>query len=390
MHIVFLTHPAFLGSQSMPRFAAMLVQGMQQRGHQTEIWTPKPIFYKLPIPNILKKWAGYIDQYIVFPAHVRRRLKSNPANTLFVFTDHALGPWVPLLAHRPHVIHCHDFLAQRSALGQIPENPTSSSGQQYQAYIRKGYQKGKNFISVSERTRTDLHEMLGYKPTISEMVYNGLNQDFEMHNTQTARMAVSKETDISTTKGYLLHVGGNQWYKNRTGVIQAYNAWRSNFKKTLPLLMVGIMPNSKLMDEFNKSPYKQDIHFLTDKSDAFIKQVYSGASVFFFPSLAEGFGWPIAEAMASGSPVITTHEAPMTEVGGTASFYVPRKQYHENIYDWAIQAASKINEILNLTLYEREEAVAAGVVNARRFDTEKSLNAIEDIYKRILSQNIKY
>src|SRR5690606_565450 len=116
MNIVFFAHPHFLGQQSMPRFARMLSEGMKEQGHKVEIWMPKPVFYNLPFLTILKKWMGYIDQFIIFPSQVKKRLHVCPDDTLFVFTDHALGPWIPMVAHRHHVIHCHDFLAQRSAM----------------------------------------------------------------------------------------------------------------------------------------------------------------------------------------------------------------------------------------------------------------------------------
>ena len=385
MRIVFFTHPSFLGSQSMPRFAAMLEQGMQQRGHTTEVWTPEAFFYKLPLPAGLKKWMGYIDQYIRFPAQVRKRLRTYPADTLFVFTDHALGPWIPLVANRPHVIHCHDFLAQRSALGQIPENPTSASGKKYQEYIRKGYQQGKNFISVSNKTRQDLHTLMGYTPACSKMVYNGLTQNFEVADSQKAQHAIAKETGIDTSNGYLLHIGGNQWYKNRPGVIQIYNEWRSKAQTVMPLLLIGGTPNAKLKDEFERSPYNDSIHFLTGKSDEFIRQAYSGASVFLFPSLAEGFGWPVAEAMASGCPVITTDEAPMTEVGGSAAFYIQRKA--ANASAWAKSAAIILNKVLNLTTAERAEVVKNGINNAGRFDASKALTQIETVYANVLESS---
>jgi glycosyltransferase involved in cell wall biosynthesis len=387
MRIVFFTHPPFLGSQSMPRFATMLTQGMQQLGHSTEVWTPQAFFYKLPLPASLKKWMGYIDQYIRFPAQVRKRLQTYSADTLFVFTDQALGPWIPLVVNRPHVIHCHDFLAQRSALGQIPENPTSASGKKYQQYIRKGYQQGKNFISVSNKTRQDLHELMGYTPTCSKMVYNGMNQSFGVADVQTARSAVNKETGIDVSKGYLLHIGGNQWYKNRPGVIQIYNEWRNLTQTALPLLMIGAAPNPKLLEEHERSLYKNDIHLLTGKSDAFIKQAYNGASVFLFPSLAEGFGWPIAEAMASGCPVITTDDAPMTEVGASAAFYIPRMAAGTNAATWAKNAALTVNKVMNLTPAERSEVVKNGLNNAGRFGASKALTQIETIYKDVLSSS---
>lgn len=388
MNLIFFTHPQFLHHQSMPRFSNMLVDGMVQRGHTVDVWFPRPNFYNIPVKGVLKKWLGYIDQYIIFPLAIRNRIRKLSPDTLFVFTDHALGPWVPLVADRPHVIHCHDFLAQQSALGKIAEHSTSWTGRQYQRMIRNGYSKGRNFISVSKNTRTMLHQFLPALPQRSEVVYNGLNQAFEpAPDPHYARAMLGNETGLNLTHGYLLHVGGNQWYKNREGVIEIYNAWRTLENLRLPLLLVGEIPNTMLMDVHAKSPYKADIHFLSNVDDKILREAYVGASVFLFPSKAEGFGWPIAEAMASGSPVITTNDAPMTEVAGDAGFLIPRKPTDKSLANtWALEAAQRIHEILKLSSEERHKVIRAGLNNAKRFDTQTALDRIAKIYTEILQQ----
>ncbi|WCT13837.1 glycosyltransferase [Mucilaginibacter jinjuensis] len=385
MHIVFLTHPTFLGSQSMPRFAKMLVDGMTQAGHKVEVWAPQPKVYDLPLPSSLKKWAGYIDQYIIFPAWMKKTIKNYDADTLFVFTDHALGPWVPLAANRPHVIHCHDFLAQRSAQGEIAENPTSYTGKKYQSYIKQGYKAGKNFISVSRKTQEDLHRFLGFVPAVSEVVYNGLNTFFKPANISEARAVIGNEIGVTLTNGYLLHVGGNQWYKNRIGVIEIYDAWRKNSNNNLPLVMIGAPANGKLKECYNASPYSEDIYLLTGKDDSFVKQAYIGASVFLFPSLAEGFGWPIAEAMASGIPTITTSEGPMNEVGGDAAFYISRRPL-TNSGAWAEDASSILSDVISLNEAGRENAIDAGLEHVKQFDMKIAIRQIEGIYQDVLGR----
>ncbi len=382
LNLVFFTHPSFLPSQSMPRFAAMLTKGMQERGHKVETWSPQPRFYQLPVPQSLKKWMGYLDQYLFFPKQVRARLKTTPADTLFVFADQALGPWVPLVKNRPHVIHCHDFLAQRSALGEIPENPTSKSGQQYQAYIRKGYQQGQHFISVSQKTAEDLHRFLGKPPLTSEVVYNGMNRLVHVADVPTARRGVGEIVQRDLTNGYLLHVGGNQWYKNREGVIAIYHSWRQLGKGTLHLLLVGAPPNAALTAARAASPYREDIFCLPGLTDEAVQAAYAGAALFLYPSLAEGFGWPIAEAMAAGCPVVTTGEAPMTEVGGDAAVYIPRKPANaDDQSQWAAQCAQTVDQLLSLTPEQRRTMVEKGFRNVERFNTAASLDRIEAIYR---------
>ncbi len=382
MHIIIFAHPAFVSSQSMPRYAVWLKKGMESRGHMVQIWSPEPVFYKIPSPSVLKKWLGYIDQYLVFPLKVKRQIVKQPNDTLYVFADHALGPWVPLVKHYPHVVHCHDFLAQRSALGEIAENKTSKTGRWYQAFIRKGYQQGKNFISISKKTQYDLHRFLGHTPQLSEVVYNGLTQKFKPAEEITVlRKALSQSLNLPLQEGYILHVGGNQWYKNKKGVIGLYTVWRSKSKKKLPLILVGKV-NSEIDQMSKKSEYYKDIYALKDVSDDIVKKLYAGASVFLFPSLAEGFGWPIAEAMASGCPVITTDEAPMTEVGGDAAYYIKRMKIGED-EEWALKGNAEVEKVLCLNEEDRARVIDQGLDNVRRFDSDFSLDKIEEIYLRI-------
>lgn len=391
MKIVIFTHPSFHGSESMPRFAKMLGEGMRLRGHQVEFWSAGNFFYRISSSYLIKKWLGYIDQYVIFPLQVKVRLRNYSPQTLFVFADQALGMWFPLVANRHHVIHCHDFLAQKSALGKISENPTSWTGIKYQDFIRNGFRQGRNFISVSRNTRTDLHKFLCHQPSSSTVVYNGLNTLYVPSDPIKARAELCAKTGLNLFNGYLLHVGGNQWYKNREGVLEIYNAWRT-MGRQLPLLMIGAKPNSKLEESFRLSPFKKNIHFLTNVDDKDLHLAYAGASVFVFPSLAEGFGWPIAEAMASGCPVITTNEAPMTEVADKAGFYIPSMPLgKKGIENWAKEAAKKINEILAFSPEQREKVLAMGLVNTERFDLKTALDKIETVYREILEgKKVKY
>jgi len=385
MFFVFLTHPGFLESQSMPRFAAMLSEGMAAKNHQVEVLTAKPRFVKLPVPKAIKKWLGYIDQYVLFPIELRRYIKKANADTLYIFTDNALGPWVPLLVNKAHVVHCHDFLAQQSALNQIPENKTGWTGRKYQAFIRRGYSKAQNFISVSKKTRDDLHLFLGRPPQISEVVYNGLNQAFGGQNVKESREELQKHTGIDLSNGYILHIGGNQWYKNRLGVIKIYDAWRMQTEQNIPLLMMGQAPSKSILEAYNLSEYKKDIHLLTRVDDSVIRAAYSGASVLLFPSIAEGFGWPIVEAMASGCPVITTKAAPMTEIADDAAYLLPVMPYVDSErIAWATEAAQVLNHVVNLSAEERGDVIRRGLQNAARFDKMAALDAIESIYLTVI------
>jgi glycosyltransferase involved in cell wall biosynthesis len=199
---------------------------------------------------------------------------------------------------------------------------------------------------------------------------------------------ISSKTGLDLSNGYLLHIGGNQWYKNRIGVIEIYDAWRKISNVSLPLLLIGEIPDEKLKNRIEQSDYKLSIYSFNNIEDSLINSAYSGATAFLFPSLAEGFGWPIAEAMACGCPVVTTNEAPMTEVAGEAGFLIAKQpQETSNLKSWAEDAARIVEKIVSLSPAERSMTINAGIENAKRFNVDLALDQIEEIYKNILKNN---
>ena len=372
----------------MPRFARMIVVGMKKKGHEVSVWSPKPIFFKMAFKNsFLEKWFGYVDQYLVFPVVVKVRLQSCSKDTLFVFADNALGPWVPLVNHRSHVVHCHDFLAQQSAFGLIPENKTGASGRYYQKFIRWGYQKADNFICISKKTQTDLHVMLTKTLKMSQVVYNGLNQNFKpASNKPQLRAMLSTLYNIDLSMGFILHVGGNVFYKNRLGVLEIYDQWATDFLAQVPLILVGYPASEEMLLFKEKSKVSQSIYFISNVDDLKLQQFYQAASVMIFPSLYEGFGWPIVEAMASGCLVITTDENPMKEVAADAGFYIPKKPSDtELVAEWKKIASQKLENVMQLSPDQSESAIQNSIARSKEFSAQGFVDSVEEIYLKIVA-----
>ena len=368
----------------MDNFTGMLSAGMRERGHDVQVWCPKPTLSRLSTGRSIRKWLGYLDQYVLFPATIQRRLRKCKDDTLFVFTDQALGPWVPFVRNRRHVVHCHDFLALQSALGTIADHPTRWTGKIYQKYIKQGFSKARNFITVSKNTSQHLRDFHPEVLIRNEIVYNGLNPNFFQVDRLDARLYTYLNSNIDVMDGYIMHVGGNQWYKNRVGVIEIYSAWRLVSAMELPLLLIGEAPSAELVDLVSRSKYKADIHFCIGKNDEFLRNAYSGASLLLFPSHAEGFGWPIAEAMACGCPVITTNVAPMTEVGGNAALYIDKRPFRAvEVPYWAYNVAELIETLVNSSAETLADIVNAGKENVKRFDLDQALDTIEQIYLKV-------
>jgi glycosyltransferase involved in cell wall biosynthesis len=203
-------------------------------------------------------------------------------------------------------------------------------------------------------------------------------------DSKEARQLLHEKFHLSLTDGYFLHVGGNDWYKNRKGVIELYIAWRRKYKTNIPLLMIGAKPSDDIRKTAEESSYTADIKFLSGVTDEYVRIAYSGAIALVFPSLAEGFGWPIAEAMACGCPVITTDEDPMNEVAGHAGFLISRRPFNDDeVLTWAERGAVIMQYVFELPDAERKNVVDGGLENARRFDTGNAMDKIEEIYRLI-------
>ncbi len=386
MNIVLYTHPAFLGSHSHQHFARMLLRAYQRRGHTVELRQPEAVL-RARIEGRWAKWAGYVDQYLIYPGKMRRQIAADAPGTLYVFCDQALGPLIPNAAHRPHVVHCHDLLALRSALGLVPENPTGWTGRIYQRYIRAGFQQARHFISVSEKSRADLHELGGVEPITSEVVYNGLNHPYRRQSADAARDHL-RRAGLPAPSGFLLHIGGGQWYKNTEGVIHLYDRYVAQRmaagQTVLPLWMVSPAPSPAVQSLIDALPAGGKVRFFHGLATDVIEALYSLAGALLFPSHAEGFGWPIAEALACGCPVLTTGQAPMLEVGGPHAHYLPRLMGESDVAAWATEGARLLCAVLDRSGAERDAAARAGIEWTQRFDAQQAIDGYLRIYESVL------
>ena len=399
MNLVLYTHPDWMGSQSQLRLVQMMSVAFEARGHHVQVRKPAPRAHRWVTtsataarwPGLARwaKWAGYVDQFIVFPREQRRAMAADPPDTLYVFCDQALGPWLPLVRHRPHVVHCLDLLALRSALGFIPENSTSWTGRLYQRYIRAGFRHGRHFIAISQKSRDDLHRYGGLHPQTSEVVYRGQNHPYSPVPHDVAEQRLAAAGLSLPGQGLLLHVGGGQWYKNWVGVVALYVRYVQRCQDTgrpvLPLWMVGPRPGQELQRLVQAVRAPGSVRFLQGVDNAVLEAMYSVAGALIFPSLAEGFGWPIAEGLACGCPVITTGEAPMSEVGGPHAFYLPRLASRAELPAWAERGAALLCEVLDRPKEEQERTRAAGMAWTRRFDTGQAIERYLDIYTAVLA-----
>ncbi len=151
--------------------------------------------------------------------------------------------------------------------------------------------------------------------------------------------------------------------------------------------MVGCEPGEALRRSADSMPRGGQVRFMVGLSDDQVRAAYNLAALFLFPSLDEGFGWPIAESMACGTPVLTTDAPPMTEVGGEAAAYLRRRQPAD--VNWADDGGRIIEDLISESRADRENRQQRCLKQAANFTAANALDAYETIYRRVLaSQSI--
>jgi len=358
--------------ESMQRFAALMEKGLIQAGHDVRTLRPQNIVGRLrPSGEGVGKWLGYIDKFGVFPSFLKSVLAW--ANVVHI-CDHSNSFYTKHLNTKPHVVSCHDLIAVRCALGEVPRNLTRWTGRQLQQLIVKGLVRAQHVVCVSEATRRQLLRVTQIPEQRVSRVYNSLNYPYSRMSRDEAMARIHK-LRIDLGKTFFLHVGGNQWYKNRVGVLRIFSSLRKQIPQQNPKMVMVGKPWTDDMRRFVSENGLKDVTFeLPGIQDEDLRALYSTAAMLLFPSLDEGFGWPIIEAQACGCPVLTSGRPPMDEVGGTAAVYVDPENPEA--------AAAAVVLALNKAADLRE----ASLQNAARFSSSAMIQGYLSLYEKVCSE----
>jgi glycosyltransferase involved in cell wall biosynthesis len=183
-----------------------------------------------------------------------------------------------------------------------------------QRMIRRSLHRGDRIIAVSQNTKTDLVQHFEVDPGKIHVVYNGVEDSF--------RAKLSPEeiehwlSSLGLTRPYLLFVGNPKPHKNLDTVIQAYARARHLAPFTAPLVCVGNRSGSefKIRQRAEHLGLGDQVRLLGRVAQEALPAIYQGATLFLYPTLYEGFGLPVIEAMASGVAVITSNTSALKEI----------------------------------------------------------------------------
>ncbi len=232
---------------------------------------------------------------------------------------HCTGNTTPVFSPVPIVQTLHDIIF----MDPIPKTDTlyQRFGNYYRRFIVPIVsKKSQAIITVSEHEKTRIIERLKIPENKIHVIHNGINARFKKNTNKLALDSFIKKYNVP--EKYILFIGNNSHRKNPERVLQAYVQYYNKDKSNaLPLVTPGL--SQDFVNHYLKAIHQDQVqnHIYTpgyiDSND--LPLLYSCSSLFLFPSLSEGFGMPVLEAMACGVPVITSNTSSIPEIAGNAA-----------------------------------------------------------------------
>ncbi|MGB6942154.1 MAG: glycosyltransferase family 1 protein [Bryobacteraceae bacterium] len=283
----------------------------------------------------------------------RRLLRENRAPSADLF--HGLNQRLGTAHHRRSVTTFHDLFVISG------DYSTPEFRERFTAQARAAANRSDLIIAVSAFTARQVEQLLHVEPSKLRVI---------PHGTRPAPLppvSVPREPII-------LSVGAIQRRKNILRLVEAFELAPAGWQ----LFLAGSFgfEAEEALARIARSSRKQDIQVLDYVTRAELEELYQRASIFAFPSLDEGFGMPVLDAMARGIPVLTSNRSAMPEVAGDAALLVDPTDVH-SISDGLVHLAT------NADL--RDTLIRAGKARAKEFTWEKSIGATWKIYQELLN-----
>lgn len=371
MRILLIGNYAPDQQESMLRFAHLMCRELSARGHEVRLLQPTPIIAgSRSVVGGVGKWLAYIDKFILFPFALKRAIKGFDVVHL---CDHSNAMYARYLTSVTNIATCHDVLAIKSALGEVPENQVSATGKKLQQMILSGLRLVQYVVCVSKISCDDMLRVTGRSAETCTVVYNSLGFPYAP-TPQAEALQRLRAFGYNADGPFFLHVGAASWYKNRIGLVAIFDHLQQRLAPTRPrLLLVGGALEPEVQAYLQQAGLEDRVTRLTGLSNEDLQAAYSLAEAMIFPSLQEGFGWPVIEAQSCGCPVFATGRQPMTELGGDAAVY----------FDPADPAAAAA--IISNALPNREAMRQAGLENVRRFSVDQMIDGYLRAYYHVLA-----
>jgi len=277
-----------------------------------------------------------------------------------LFHNPAFTPIIPK-HNLPFLMTIHDMI-------HLTDSASLLNKLYYQFFVRRACMRADRVITVSEYSKKQISDILSIRKSHIDVVYNGIEDKYFTPTDANTFAGIKSKYRLPAS--YILYIGNNKPHKNVKGAVEGF--LRSNVE--VPLVVSLSWDEIKHYFNFKKQP--DNIYCNPNIPSKDLKYVYLGASLFLSPSLKEGFGLPVIEALACGVPVVTSNVASLPEItqGGTI-------EVNPRDYD-AIASAIKIglyDEVL------RTRNIQYGLKRAGEFTITRMAEKMLGIYEKVLN-----
>lgn len=257
----------------------------------------------------------------------------------------------PLMPRGDYIFTIHD-------LNHLDRADNSSLAKKvfYNFVIRRGCKKAFLILTVSNFSRQRIISWSGVSPEKVINVGNGVGSSFSEN---------VRSYDLGAP--YFLCVGNRKGHKNEVRVVEAFA--QANIDRCTHLVFTG-EPEQRLTETIDQYNLGSRVVFIGNVDEEVLPSLYKGARGLLFPSLYEGFGLPVLEAMACGTPVVTSNCTALPEVAGDAAILIDPLNTYE--LQGAIERLEKDTAL-------REQLVEKGFERAKLFTWEKTAQKVQDV-----------
>lgn len=235
---------------------------------------------------------------------------------------HCTSNTAPMLLTIPLILTLHDVIFMEKTVGKNTSTNYQKFGNLYRKWlVPKIVRKCQQIVTISEVEKANIIRVLGLQENLITVVHNGVSGRFGIKpNAETINQV---RVELNLDGDFFLFLGNVEPRKNVTNTVKAFVAF-AEINPHVHLVITGLKSNfiSDILSEIGKISFLNRFIFPGFVTESVLLTLYAEAKVFLYPSFREGFGLPILEAMAFGTPVVTSNISAMPEVAGDAAFLV--------------------------------------------------------------------
>jgi len=307
-------------------------------------------------------------RYISYPDQAK-----NVQGNINHIMDHGYAHLMTKLDPSRTVITVHDIIPILAGRGLI-HGVTDQRRARLAEWTSRFYKKAAHIIAISESTKRDLVDHCGCDERKISVIYFGINSLFKKHQNQEKEI-LREKLGLPTNK-YLILVTGQQFYKNLSTSLRVMELLRERYGSDIVLVRLG-RETDEWRNDISKNTFHNQIIQLGFLSQEQLPQLYNSVDCLLFPSWYEGFGLPPVEAMACGTPVVTSNVASLPEAAGDSAVTSAPDDV-EGLADGVVRLLEDSDF--------RNSRISKGFLHAKQFNWKQNASRTMDVYREIIQE----